>query len=343
MSGAGTGPARQGGADVSRVTSADVARESGVSRTTVSYVLNDTSGTVISEETRRRVRAAADRLGYAPSAAARTLRSGRSDLVLCVVPDWPVGPVVDALLDHLTRDLATRELSVLVHHSRGTRPLADLWRAVTPRAVVGFTAFSDEDEAGMRRAGIPVVATVLDEEPRRPGAFAAGQTQVGRLQVQHLAGAGHRVIGYASTTDPRLADFATPRLAGVREECRRLGLPAPRVQAVAVSAESGQAALDALRAGPEPVSAVAAYNDEVAFAVLAGARTAGLRVPDDVAVIGVDDVPAAQLSAPPLTTVSQSTDLQARFLATSVIAALDGEPPPPHPADVLRLVVRESA
>jgi len=328
---------------VPRVTSADVARESGVSRTTVSYVLNDTTGTVISEETRQRVRAAADRLGYAPSAAARTLRSGRSDLVLCAVPDWPIGPLVDALLDHLTRELAARDLSVLVHHSRGQRPLADLWRAVTPRAVVGFTAFSDEEEAGMRRAGIQVVATVLDEEPRRPGAFAAGQTQVGRLQAQHLVAAGHRLIGYASTTDPRLADFAGPRLAGVRQECRRLGLPDPRVQPVDVSAESGRAAVRALRAGPEPVSAVAAYNDEVALAVLAGARAEGVRVPDDVAVIGVDDVPAARLAAPPLTTVSQSAALQARFLSDSVIAALEGRPAPAHPADVLQLVVRESA
>jgi len=328
---------------VPRVTSADVARESGVSRTTVSYVLNDTSGTVISQETRQRVREAADRLGYAPSAAARTLRSGRSDLVLCVVPDWPVGPVVDALLDQLSRELADRDLSVLVHHSRGHRPLADLWRAVTPRAVVGFTAFSDEEEAGMRRAGIPVVATVLDEEPRRPGAFSAGQTQVGRLQVQHLAGAGHRVLGYASTTDARLADFAAPRLAGVREECARLGLPAPRVQPVEVSAASGRRAVRALRAGDDPVTAVAAYNDEVALAVLAGARAEGLRLPADLAVIGVDDVPAAALAAPPLTTVSQSAELQAGFLAASVIAALDGHPAPAHPADVLRLVVRESA
>ena len=73
------------------VTSADVARESGVSRTTVSYVLNGTPGTSISDATRQRVLEAAARLGYAPSAAARTLRSGRSDLVLCLLPDWPVG------------------------------------------------------------------------------------------------------------------------------------------------------------------------------------------------------------------------------------------------------------
>ncbi|TYP87667.1 LacI family DNA-binding transcriptional regulator [Blastococcus xanthinilyticus] len=332
-----------GGVPLPRITSADVARESGVSRTTVSYVLNDTAGAMISEETRRRVRAVADRLGYAPSAAARALRSGRSDLVLCALPDWPVGPVIDALLDHLTEELAVRDLSVLVYHCRGHRPLSDLWRAVTPRAVVGFTAFTAEEEDGMRRAGIQVLGTVQDEDLRRPGAFAVPQMQVGRLQVQHLAAQGHRVLGYAAPTDPRVAGFAAPRLAGVRQECRRSGLPAPRVQPVDVSADSGAAAVRAWRTGSSPATAVAAYNDEVALAVLAGLRAEGLRVPQDVAVIGVDDVPAGRLSAPPLTTVSQSVDLQARFLSAAVVAALDGAPEPPHPADVLRLVVRESA
>ncbi len=328
---------------MSRVTTADVARESGVSRTTVSYVLNDTAGAAISAATRQRVRAAAERLGYVPSAAARALRRGRSDLVLCALPDWPVGPVIDSLLDHLTGELATRGLSVLVHHRREQRPLSDLWRAVTPRAVVGFTAFSAEDERAMQRAGIQAIGTVLDDDPRHPGAFAVSQTEVGRMQVRHLAAAGHRSLGYAQTTDPRVVDFAVPRLAGVREECRRLGLPAPRVRAVEVSVESGAAAAPAWRASPHPVTAVAAYNDEVALAVLAGLRALRLRVPQDVAVIGVDDVPAARLSAPALTTVSQSVHLQARYLCDAVVAALDGGSEPARPADVLRLVVRESA
>ena len=81
---------------MAKVTSADVARASGVSRTTVSYVLNSTPGASVSDSTRRRVLDAAAQLGYAPSAAARTLRRGRSDLVLCVLPDWPVGPAVEA-------------------------------------------------------------------------------------------------------------------------------------------------------------------------------------------------------------------------------------------------------
>ena len=77
------------------------------------------------------------------------------------------------------------------------------------------------------------------------------------------------------------------------------------------------------RAGAEPVTAVAAYNDEVALAVLSGLRAEGLRTPQDVAVIGVDDIPAARLAAPALTTIWQAIDAQARYLADAVLAALD--------------------
>lgn len=325
-----------------RLTSADVARESGVSRTTVSYVLNGKPGVAIPEATRQRVRDAAARLGYTPSAAARTLRSGRSDLVLCVLPNWTIGPVIDTLLDHLTGELADRGLSVLVHHDRGPRPLAELWRAVTPRAVLGLAPFAEEDERAMRQAGIKVVGSALDEDDH-PGTFSVPQTRIGQLQVEHLAGRGHRVLGYAAPSDDRLVAFADRRLAGVAAECERLGLPAPVVQAVDLDVASAAAAVRAWRAGDDPVTAVAAYNDEVALAVLAGLRAAGLRVPDDVAVIGVDDIPAARLAAPALTTVWQAIDAQATYLAAAVLAALDESiEPPALPSDVLHVVARES-
>ncbi|WP_136709544.1 LacI family DNA-binding transcriptional regulator [Agromyces sp. H66] len=321
---------------MARVTSADVARESGVSRTTVSYVLNGTAGTSISEATRRRVLETAARLGYAPSAAARTLRSGRSDLVLCVLPDWPVGPVVESMLDHLADDLAERGLSVLVHHARGERPLSDLWRAVTPRTVVGLSAFDPVDVRAMRRAGIQVVDTSPDER----GAENP-QPRIGRLQVERLVAGGRRRIGYATTADRRVAEFADQRLAGVREACAEHGLAEPLVVPVDVDAASGTAAVATWRdAG---VTGVAAYNDEVAFAVLAGARAAGLAVPGDLAVIGVDDVPLAALASPPLTTITQSMDREAAYLAARVIAALDGDPPPKRSGGGPTLVARDSA
>lgn len=323
------------------ITSADVARESGVSRTTVSYVLNDKEGVAISEATRRRVTEAAARLGYAPSVAARTLRTGRSDLVLCVLPNWPMGPVIDTLLDHLARELAERGLSVLVHHGRGPRPLSELWRAVTPRAVIGFSAFDAEDERAMRQAGIQVLGTTPVHDPQRPGEPSFSQTRIGRAQVRHLASRGHRRLGYAAVTDPRLSEFAEGRLAGVRLECAELGLPEPVVEPVELEVGSAARAVRAWRTAG--VTAVATYNDEVALAVLAGLRAEGCAVPDDVAVIGVDDIPAARLAAPPLTTVSQSIERQATHLAVSVLAALDGhEDPRPRPEDVLEVIVRAS-
>ena len=326
------------------ITSADVARESGVSRTTVSYVLNDTAGVTISATTRARVLATAERLGYTPSAAARALRTGRSDLVLCVLPDWPLGPSIDTLVERLAATLADRGLALLVHQGRASRPLDDLWRAVTPRAVVGFTAFTPSERQAMERSGIQVLGTVLEEDDALPGSFSVAQTEVGRLQVRHLAGVGHDVIGYAAPTDPRVVDFHLRRLAGVRQECEERGLPAPLVQPVSLEVAAGVDAVRVWRAGSKPATAVAAYNDDVALAVLAGVRALGLRVPDDLAVIGVDDIPTARLAVPALTTVSQSLSDQARYLGSVVLAELDHRPDlPPAPADLLQVVVRDSA
>ncbi|WDF33935.1 LacI family DNA-binding transcriptional regulator [Arthrobacter agilis] len=323
------------------ITSADVARESGVSRTTVSYVLTGRDGVNISEETRRRVRETAVRLGYAPSAAARALRTGRSDLVLCILPDWPVGPVIETLLDELADELSGRGLSVLVHHGRGARSLTDLWRTVTPRAVIGFAPFADHDLLAMRQAGIQVLGTLGEDDQPDPTLPSESQLRIGGLQAEHLARRRGR-IGYAWPTDSRLEVFARDRLLGLRRACTELGLPEPVVRPVGLDVD---AAADAVRAwrGQE-VTGVAAYNDDVALAVLAGMRAEGLACPEDCAVIGVDDVPAARVAAPALTTVSQSIEVQARYLAALVLADLDGaEDKPAHPGHGLHVVERDSA
>ncbi|GAB3440885.1 LacI family DNA-binding transcriptional regulator [Phycicoccus ginsengisoli] len=324
------------------VTSADVARDSGVSRTTVSYVLNDTPGVRVSDETRARVRASADRLGYHPSVAARTLRTGRSDLVLYVLPDWPLGPAVDSLLDRLAGELAERGLTLLLHHARSGRPLHELWRTVTPRAVVGLQGFSEQDREAMRRAGIHVIAAAISGDV--PDVFAATQQRIGRLQADHLLERGHTAIGYAGPTDPRVRAFADLRLAGVRAACAGAGLPEPVVVPVELTAEAAGAAVRTWRGGDGPaVTGVAAYNDDVALAVLAGARAEGVACPGELAVVGVDDIPAARFAVPALTTVSQSLERQAEHLASAVVAALDGGAPDGRPPrDTLELVVRGS-
>ncbi len=326
-----------------RVTSADVAREAGVSRATVSYVLNAVPHQKIAESTRQRILDAAARLGYAPSAAARALRSGRSDVVLCLLPDGPIGPAVGDLLQRLSASLAAAGLTLLAHpHTRGDRPIGDLWKAVTPAAVIAFENFDEGEQAAMRAAGIEVAVALFARTGRGRLDFGIPQQRVGRVQAEHLAATGHRMVGYAFPDDERVRMFAEPRLDGARQACIDLGLEQPLVRPVPLDAGAAADAVSAWRdAG---VTGVCAYNDDVAIAVLAGLRSLGLTAPDDLAVVGVDDVPTARLAAPPLTTVSSGQSVIAEHLARSIVASLAGQPAPRRPgSDIVQLVRRASA
>jgi DNA-binding LacI/PurR family transcriptional regulator len=327
-----------------RVTSADVARLAGVSRATVSYVMNDTPGQTISGDTRTRVLDAAARLGYAPSAAARTLRTGRSDVVLCLLPDWPIGQEVGAMLGNLSTALARQGLTLVVHPgNHEDRPMLEIWKAITPAAVVAFTDFSPGEIAAMRAAGVAlVVALFAGDTHADRRELEVPQQLIGRRQAAHLIAAGHRRIGYACPDDDRVRIFAEPRLAGVRDECQESQVGGPATETVALDAD--QAAACVRRWHAAGVTAVCAYNDEVALAVLAGVRKLGLNAPADLAVIGVDDIPAARLAGPALTTVTTDQVAVAAYLSATVVAAIHARPGPAVPTDALvRVVRRDSA
>ncbi|WP_034609769.1 LacI family DNA-binding transcriptional regulator [Cellulomonas sp. URHD0024] len=325
-----------------RVTSADVAREAGVSRTTVSYVLNGTPHQKIPEATQQRILDVAERLGYAPSAAARALRSGRSDVVLCLLPDWPIGPAMGSLLETLSTSLAAEGLTLYAHPRAAGRPVSAVWRSLGPAAVVLWDELDDSEIAAMRSAGIAVTVALLSPTGRRHSELLVPQQRIGRVQAEHLAATGHRLIGYAYPDDPRVKGFAEPRLEGVRTACAELGLDAPVVRTVPMDAE---AAADAVRAWvAEGVTGVCAYNDDVALAVLAGTRIAGVAVPGDLALVGVDDIPAAPFASPPLTTVDTEQGVIAEYIAAIVTRAISGKPAPRRPgSDIVHLIRRESA
>ncbi len=325
-----------------RVTSADVAREAGVSRTTVSYVLNETPHQKIPDATRQRVLHAVERLGYAPSATARALQSGRSDVVLCLLPDWPIGPAMGTLLETLSTSLAAEGLTLYAHPRAAGRPVSDVWRSLGPAAVVLWDELDDHEVAAMRAAGIAVTVALLSPTGLHKGELLVPQQRIGRVQTEHLAATGHRRLGYAYPDDPRVKGFAEPRLDGVRTACADLGLDAPVVQTVAMSLDAAGAAVRSWVGSG--VTGVCAYNDDVALAVLAGARSVGVAVPDDLAVIGVDDIPAAPFASPPLTTVDSDQGVVAQYIAALVTRQLSGKPLPPRPgSDVIHLVRRESA
>lgn len=325
------------------VTAKDVAREAGVSQATVSYVINNHPGQKISEPTRERVRAAVERLGYTPSESARALRTGSTNVVLLVLPDIPFGPTLAHLIEQVADELEKFGLTTVTRRVRDGSPLASLWRALQPVAVVSIAAISLDDEAEMIEAGIAVVSTLLSPTSGREG-ISVPQTLIGRLQVEHLAFTGHRHIGYAAPDDARVSGFYNLRLEGIRMTCLELGLDQPDILPVALDASSGERAVAKWRSRREPVTAVAAYNDETAFAVLAGMHRLGLRAPQDIAVIGVDNIPLAALASPPLTTIDQNIEAVASFVARQIASVTNGTPAPePLRSDAITLVLRESA
>jgi DNA-binding LacI/PurR family transcriptional regulator len=324
-----------------QVTAKDVARAAGVSQTTVSYVINDTPNQTISDATRGRVRSAIADLGYAPSAAARALRTGRSDLVLLVLPDLPLGTVVAGFIESFGDDLERAGLTLISRRLTDQRKLGSLWRELRPAAVVTLVRMSPAEEQAMTAQGVRHIGMLLTPTSAASTATVP-QVMVGRLQVEHLAATGHRRIAYAALDDPRVGDFYALRLDGVRSACLDLGLDDPLLETVALDDVATEPAVRRWREAG--VTAVAAYNDDVAFAVLAGMHRLGWTAPRDLAVIGVDNIPLARLASPPLTTIDQHLDQVAVHLTRQVLAEVRGEPAPePMPPDPVTLVVRESA
>lgn len=313
-------------------TSADVARASGVSRATVSYVLNNAPNKQISAATRELVLETARRLGHVPNPQARALKVGSSNIVLCLVPALTLGFVFDRALDELTRALGQRGYALLVHRVSGSLDspdVQDVWRYLTPKLILTVAGFPPaETDAVASSAPAPVVSDYGAIEHRR----------IGRMQGRYLIEQGHRTLGFVRPLDPTIRRYATERLSGVRDACKAAGIERPAVVDVDDSLDSYDAARrDLASAG---VTAACAHNDDVALMLLAALERAGLSAPDALAVIGSDDVPLAQRE---LTTIALDVESYASTVIGRVLTHLGNEDSPAPSTDMLRLVVRTSA
>ncbi|MFJ3778273.1 LacI family DNA-binding transcriptional regulator [Streptomyces sp. NPDC090075] len=303
-----------------RVTLTDVAEASGVSRATVSFVLNDDPRQTISTATRERVLAAARDLGYVPHGIARALREGASRIVVLSVDHGLEGNFSRSYVLGLDEELAAHDHVLLVRHGRA-RPenLKKILDTIAPRAVLRL------GEAYMRGD------RPADEDWERGFAFNAG------LQIGYLAERGHRHIAMAMPDH----DFplTEARLGFAREAARRLGLPPLERLVVPQPRGAGEAAVAAALAAHPEVTALAAFDDDIALRSLTALRDLGRRVPDDVAVIGFDETEYGSLSTPALTTVRIDAEVLGRIAAREALG-LDTAGLSPVPG---RIVVRESA
>ena len=298
-------------------TSLDVAQRAGVSRSTVSNILNG-RGDRFPTATRERVLAAAAELDYRPSLAGRTLVSGRSDTVVLLVPNTTFGSnLQDAVDAVVTR---TRQIggNVVVRFASptATETTASV-AALQPLAVVDFGVLSEVERDEVEQSGAIVVPGAT-RGPTRP--LDAG---IGALQAQALLASGPRTLWFAALSDARSDPYGPARLEAIAAYCRDEGLPSPRQVSVPLALSGATRALAHLLRDEGPVG-VACYNDDVAIALLAAARSAGVDVPSTLAVVGVDHTQVGQLWTPPLTTVDTDLPGHVSALASELSARLDG-------------------
>jgi LacI family transcriptional regulator len=341
--------------EVKTSTIREVAELSGVSVSTVSRVFNGYGD--VSSATRERVRAAARSLDYAPSAAARTLVRRRSQLIGVVLftgrehPD--IGhPFFQDVLVGLKHGIGSRGYDVLLFATEQPDSSRDGAHSYLRRArhhhVDGIVLMGvdrgDPEVARLLEADIPLIGVDLDVAGARATHVASDNVGGARLAVRHLRGLGHRRI--ATIAGPQDSKPGADRLVGFRAELQELGLQSrPDYERIGdFYTESGERAMQELLALPEPPTAVFAAADLMAVGAMKAAREAGLRIPDDLAVVGFDDIQLASLLDPSLTTIRQDKVGVGRAAARALVEQIEN--PDTIPAALtlpVELVVRMSS
>ena len=329
-----------------RPTIRDVAQRAQVSLSTVSVVLNATAPA--SEHTRRRVLAAVRELGYEPNSHARNLRSGRAQAVGLIVPD--ILNEFFALVAEGVQEEARRRDYLLVLCSSDAEPEQEAGNARLIRAnrldgVVHLSGTGTSPEPLLALAE-DVALVVVDERIEgldRP--FVGSDNRRGaRLAAELALANGHRRFGIVE--GPPALWTARQRLAGYRDALSEAGIDADAVGSVAgdYRVASGVAAARELLRGPRRTrpTALLVANDLMAVGCLRHCAGAGIRVPEDVAIVGYDDVPLAALVTPALTTVRQPARELGRTAVGLLLDLIEGRDVPPDVDLPAELVVRES-
>ena len=287
------------------VTLRDVAELAGVSRSAVSRTF--TEGASVSQRTREKVLRAAARLGYSPNALASSLTTGRTKLMGLISNNFH-NPFFLQVFDLFTRGLQERGLRpLLVNLAHETDPAesVDLLRRYSVDAViVASSTLPPAFAMAFREAGLPVVHT-FGRMASTPEIHVVGidNVECGRMAARELVARGHGRLAFLG--GPEAATSTQDRLRGFEEVLAEAGVATSRSFAAAYSFDAGRDEIDRLLAQGPPAEAYFCGDDVLSIGVLAALRRAGLRVPEDVGLIGLNDMEMAGWEGIELTTIHQ--------------------------------------
>ena len=332
------------------VTSSDIAKAAGVSRTTVSFVLNGKKATGISEQTRARVLETAASLGYVPNSAARMLVSGRSrtlGLILAHGDLMTFDAYAPPLMFGINRVCNSRGYKLLVDAVEGRRQrngYLDLARSKSIDALIVLNCSEeDRDLHNVIDSGFPVILLGSIGHPQE-NSVLSGSEKVAERATRHLLDLGHRRVAHI-TYAPVHYLGALDRCRSYQRALRKAGIEFDEklVGYGDFNVESGYHAMRTILARTKRFTALFAGNDTIAVGAMAALREAGLSVPDDVAVVGFDNLPLAAYTYPPLTTVTTEPIGHGEAAALAALELLAGRSVGVRKCRLpLELIIRES-
>ncbi len=301
-----------------RATLKDVAKAAGVSLASASYAVNRTGS--LGEETRAHILKVADSLGYRQNLSARATRTGKTGAIGFVVPDMS-NPFFPSLAQSIIQRARQNGYSVFVTDSEGdVEREIEVVRQLIGRGVDGIVWFpiNDENPLSSVTSDLPIV--VLDRTLPDYECIQADYAEGGRLAAQHLLDLGHKKVGIV--TGPMDVKSMRDRCAAAEDVIRKHGELAFVVEN-AFAAELSSSVAQAIDS--QAATAVFCGADLIAVGVMRHARASGLSIPQQLAVVGFDDIPWAEYCTPTLSTVEMPVDEMAFEAVDALLRKIDGE------------------
>ncbi len=334
-----------------KITQKEIASRAGVSQTVVSLVLNNSYDVALSEETRRRVMEVAQELGYVPQAAAKSLAEGHSRYIglILVQPHYQVfrDPYIPNIITGLSEELREQGYRLIVEHISALDDLTTIRNMLKGGEVAGALLsnfhWAEEVAAPLIEEDYPIV--LLDDIAREGYHSVAIDHNAGvQLAAEHLASLGYQRIS-CITYGPMAHPHVTKRLNIFTDSLAQMGihLDMGYVYEGHYDPDSGYEAMRELLAKKPLPEAVFGMNDMMALGAMRAIIDSGLRIPQDIAVMGYDDMRFAAFANPALTTIRAPEIEQGRVAADMLIKLIQGENVPQKRVRLsTQLVVRDS-